>query len=147
MDYQNCQSNEIEFEPHYINEDFYIEIIRDDFFGYVISTVLPADEHYTGVVNDYRQVFYFDMETGRCIDPIEFFTVSEEDVIQFFADLRADNDLNSDGWKSLFELEYIFFEDELVEVYFPAGVVQETSYGHGIGYDELEPILQPWVLP
>ena len=147
VDYQNCQSNEIEFEPHYINEDFYIEIIRDDFFGYVISTVLPADEHYTGVVNDYRQVFYFDMETGRCIDPIEFFTVSEEDVIQFFADLRADNDLNSDGWKSLFELEYIFFEDELVEVYFPAGVVQETSYGHGIGYDELEPILQPWVLP
>lgn len=94
----------------------------------------------------------FQRDTGEKIDTMDLFTISQEEAARWFADYYGQCDkggLLNEEMRAAFRPEYVIFQSNILEVFFPMGSLpsQEHTTGMGIEYAELDGILQGWAVP
>lgn len=165
-DYLNCravtkgettpemESIASDFQTHSVWKDIYCSIDQDNYFSYLITVYMPKGNHNTGQITDHRKIYYFDKQSGRKMEPSEFFTVSEDEACTYLINLCDAKGLASrEQIEKYLSLDYLYFRDmedgmwsSDIEIYFPAGTISENMIGVDVDYDDLEEILQPWVM-
>ncbi len=146
-DYLACQDKGTLFHEHYISQDIVPTASNDSIICFLTSVILPvngqmAQEVHLGAV--------FSRETGEVLNNWELFSLPEDEARQRLLDIFnvADSALRTEMQAAL-KPEYIILFPDNLDVTFPRGTLpsQAYSYSIGLGYDELQGVIQSWAIP
>ena len=145
-DYLMCQEDEdLEFETHHAVEDLGPSMETERAIAYRTIIHVPADAHYERIVTECSSTTVFDRTTGEVIPFEELFLVPVEEVYDRFAE-QCEVYYGGDVRDSIQPEWFVWYDDGL-SFNVPAGLVGEVGCIFSVDYEDLEGVVQPWMVP
>ncbi|HHY25244.1 MAG TPA: hypothetical protein GX523_00575 [Desulfitobacterium dehalogenans] len=146
-EYLACKDNGTLFGEYSISQDISPTASNDSIMCFLTSVILPVNGQ---MAQEVRLGAVFSRETGEVLNNWELFSLPEDEARQRLLDTFnvADSALRTE-MKAALKPEYIILFPDNLEVTFPRGTLpsQEDSYSIGVGYDELQGVIQTWAVP
>ena len=146
-DYLACQESGTEFQSWLVGQSVSPMASNEELFSFLTVVTLPQGG---GIVDELRLGTIFDRETGAVVSPWDLFSVSEEEAREALLDQvsKWEPELRQEMAAAM-KPEYLLWQDDHLELWFPAGSLPGEAYawGTGIDYTELEDVLHDWAVP
>lgn len=144
--YQRCQAEDQTFDSFMVEQSI-VPCGSNDTVCYYMTVLTSSYD--VQLVNELRLCDAFQRDTGEKVEISDLFTVSQEELARWIADYYgAEEPLNAE-MRAALQPEYLIFQDDHLDVMFPAGSLpsQEYSTGMFIAYGELEGMIYEWAVP